>query len=286
LLTDRKGIPVDNPIRVVREDPEHEDLLIAETEYGLYISLNDDETWESFQQNLPIVPIADIKIFRGDLILSIMGRLFWIMDNITPLHQLASSNLRSNDLLFQLKETYRFRYRTSDDDAPNYPVAAGQFDYLLKNSTSNEVTLEIFDENKKAIRSFSSTKQPGKAEQLFVDMSTGSYHIDSKTLLTTEKGLNSFNWDMKLPGPWDQDPEKSFQQGPLVIPGAYTARMTHRGVVSEKTFEIKIDPRLAEVNVVLDDLKAQSNLLEEIIALENASKRALSGIKKLVLPRI
>ncbi len=85
---------------------------------------------------------------------------------------------------------------------------------------------------------------------------------------------------MKLPGPWDQDPEKSFQRGPLVIPGAYTARMTNQGVVSEKTFEIKIDPRLAEVNVVLDDLKAQSNLLKEIIALENASRRVLSGIKK------
>jgi hypothetical protein len=145
LLTDRKGIPIDNPTRVVREDPEHEGVLFAGTEYGLYISLNDGETWESFQQNLPIVPIADIKIFRGDLILSIMGRLFWIMDNITPLHQLTSANLRSNDLLFQLKETYRFRYRTSDDDAPNYPVAAGQFDHLLKDSTSNEVTLEIFD---------------------------------------------------------------------------------------------------------------------------------------------
>ena len=65
LLTDGKnGIPADFPTRVVREDPEREGLLFAGTEYGVYLSMDDGASWQSFQQNLPITPITDMKIHR------------------------------------------------------------------------------------------------------------------------------------------------------------------------------------------------------------------------------
>lgn len=281
LLTDgNNGIPSDNPTRVVREDPDKEGVLFAGTEYGLYVSLNDGESWEPFQQNLPIVPITDIKVFRGDLILSTMGRSFWIMDNITPLHQLAELGSGSKKSLFQPKDTYRFRYRPSAEEAPNYPVASVQFDYLLEDSVDNTVTLEILDVNMNPVRSFSSDIVLGKEEPDYVDMSTGFYYRDSKTPLTVEKGLNRFNWDMRMPGPWDEDPERSFQRGPLVTPGVYTAKMTHNGVVTEEKFEIKIDPRLENANISLEDIAIQNEFLKQVIELENAAKMALSGIKK------
>ena len=88
LLTDGKnGIPADFPTRVVREDPGREGLLFAGTEYGVYISMDDGASWNTFQQNLPLTPITDMKIHRGDLVLSTMGRAFWILDNISTLRQ-------------------------------------------------------------------------------------------------------------------------------------------------------------------------------------------------------
>ena len=80
------GIPSDFPVRVVREDPNKKGLLYAGTEFGIFISRNGGENWESFQQNLPITPITDLKVHRNDIVLSTMGRSFWILDRINFLH--------------------------------------------------------------------------------------------------------------------------------------------------------------------------------------------------------
>ena len=102
LLTDGKnGIPNDFPVRVVREDPTIVGLLYAGTEYGMYISMDDGITWKSFQQNLPITPVTDIKIFRKDLMISTMGRSFWILDNISPLHQVTEAKRATAAYLYK-----------------------------------------------------------------------------------------------------------------------------------------------------------------------------------------
>ncbi len=91
LLTDGKnGIPADYPTRVVREDPKQPGLLYAGTEFGFFVSFNAGKNWQPLQQNLPVTPITDIKVHRNDLVISTMGRSAWIMDNVTPLQQLAA----------------------------------------------------------------------------------------------------------------------------------------------------------------------------------------------------
>ena len=91
LLTDGKnGIPIDHPTRVVREDPRQAGLLYAGTEFGFFVSFNGGRNWQPLQQNLPATPITDIKVHRNDLVISTMGRSAYIMDNITPLQQLAA----------------------------------------------------------------------------------------------------------------------------------------------------------------------------------------------------
>ena len=91
LLTDGKnGIPIDHPTRVVREDPAREGLLYAGTEFSAFVSFNGGRNWQSLQQNLPATPVTDIKVHRNDLVISTMGRSLWIMDNVTPLQQLAA----------------------------------------------------------------------------------------------------------------------------------------------------------------------------------------------------
>jgi hypothetical protein len=92
LLTDgTNGIPGDQPMHVVREDPEQEGLLYAGTLQGAYISFDQGKHWQTLQQNLPATPVTDFKIHHGDIVASTMGRAFWIMDDIAPLRQLAAS---------------------------------------------------------------------------------------------------------------------------------------------------------------------------------------------------
>jgi photosystem II stability/assembly factor-like uncharacterized protein len=91
-LTDgANGIPADQPMHVVREDPEQEGLLYAGTLEGAYVSFDQGKHWQSLQQNLPATPVTDLKVHHGDLLASTMGRSFWIMDDVAPLRQIAAS---------------------------------------------------------------------------------------------------------------------------------------------------------------------------------------------------
>jgi photosystem II stability/assembly factor-like uncharacterized protein len=96
LLTDgTNGIPADQPMHVVREDPEQEGLLYAGTLQGAYVSFDQGRHWQTLQQNLPATPVTDFKVHHGDLLASTMGRSFWILDNVAPLRQLAASVMKT-----------------------------------------------------------------------------------------------------------------------------------------------------------------------------------------------
>ena len=98
----------------------------------MFISLDDGENWESFQQNLPITPITDIKIHRNDVVLSTMGRSFWIMDNINFLRNI---NYDEGNFLYPVANTIRYRNRQSNSNHVLYPQASVDIDYkILKDS--------------------------------------------------------------------------------------------------------------------------------------------------------
>ena len=73
----------------MREDPDREGLLYAGTEFGMFISFDNGAHWQPFQLNLPNVPITDIKVHHKDLVVATQGRAFWILDDISALHQIA-----------------------------------------------------------------------------------------------------------------------------------------------------------------------------------------------------
>ncbi len=100
------GIPDDHFTRVIRADPNREDLLYAGTESGMYISFDDGNLWQPFQLNLPIVPITDLTIKDNDLIVATQGRSLWILDDITPLHQMDENKVKGAHL-FEPRVSYR-----------------------------------------------------------------------------------------------------------------------------------------------------------------------------------
>ena len=108
-----RGLTEDTFARVVREDPERPGLLYAGTEAGMFVSFNDGDDWQPLQLNLPSVPITDIKLRQGDLVISTEGRGFWILDNPAPLRQLEAT-LENADLhIFKPAETYRIGGRSA-----------------------------------------------------------------------------------------------------------------------------------------------------------------------------
>jgi photosystem II stability/assembly factor-like uncharacterized protein len=265
LTTGANGIPIDSPTRAVREDPDREGLLYAGTEFGIYLSFDDGKNWQSFQLNLPVTPVTDIKIYRKDLILSTMGRSFWILDNIMPLHQLNESTLNEKTSLFLPRDSYRMRYRSSRGSAadPEYPNPGVMIDYFLKEQPSAEMTLEIKDPSGTNIRKFSTA--PGGQ------------------LLPTHVGMNRFVWDMRSDpsvNAEESDPPRRQSRGPLVVPGTYTATLTIGEWSDTVPFKILLDPRVASDGVTVSDLKAQESLSLKVLMLLEHARQAASGLEK------
>ena len=100
------GIPSEHFTRVVRADPNQKGLLYAGTEAGMYVSFDDGASWSPFQMNLPIVPITDLAVKDNNLIAATQGRSFWLIDDLTPLHQLADASGKTN-YLYKPMDSYR-----------------------------------------------------------------------------------------------------------------------------------------------------------------------------------
>ncbi|MFT4567018.1 MAG: hypothetical protein ACI9FN_001981, partial [Saprospiraceae bacterium] len=275
------GIPTDYPCRVLREDPDQEGHLFAGTEYGLFISLDDGDNWKAFQQNLPVTPITDMKIHRGDLVLSTMGRSFWVLDNISTLSQMESLDIAKSQL-YQPKATYRYKYPSGarGSTMPKYPRPAVIIDYSILDSVKEAIKLEITNEDGKVINTlFSDDKIANIADTVIENMSTNQIEYIVDNSLSTHIGLNRYRWDMTESGPWHSDEKKSFKNGPFAAPGSYTLRLTIDGKEMEQTFELLMDPRIAEY-VTLDDISKQVILHRNIKYLLADARRQLDKLEK------
>jgi photosystem II stability/assembly factor-like uncharacterized protein len=278
LITD--GIPEDYPVRVVREDPDREGLLYAGTEYGMFISFDDGESWKPFQQNLPVTPITDIKVHRKDLVLSTMGRGFWIMDNLTTLHQEVESMEASTAKLFQPKDQIRYRYRTnSGSEFIDYPLPAATIEYFLPKGVAGPVKMEFLNASGEVVRTLLSGGD-NKESKVVRDMATNQVEYTLNSRLSSKPGLHRFEWDMRHSGAWDASPYRRYSRGPMVSPGTYTVRLTVDEEVMEQSFELMMDPKVAESGVSLADLKQQEKVGLEIVELLTEVKKMREDIRQ------
>ncbi len=284
LLTDGKnGIPDDEPTRVIREDPVREGLLFAGTEKGVYVSLNDGESWQAFQQNLPLTPVTDLKIHRGDLVLSTMGRGFWVLDDITALRQEAIEQQSDKLVMFKPKSAYRYRSSFNDrSGVPEYPRAFVAIDYFLPAHENEEangdlpVRLEITGPDGALINAFESALPEGPSTEEasdqdgdteIRDMSTEIVEYVSDEALSNEPGMHRFRWSMDHRGPWaaiepgSERQSRRYRNGPMAAPGVYTLTLSHGDMIARETVEILVDPRLADRGVSEDDIRAQEKLV-------------------------
>lgn len=276
LLTDgRNGIPADYPVRVVREDPERAGLLYAGTEYGMFVSLDDGESWQAFQQDLPVTPVTDIKVPRGDLAIATMGRGFFVLDNITTLRQAAFEGLDDDPVLFRPKDTYRYRHAYSDDPGvPNYPQPAVVIDYYLPRDGDN-LQLEVLDADGALVNRYESgtTGAAADAGPTTPDMETNESNADMPESLSATRGMNRFRWDMTHRGAWHEDEGKRHLNGPLAAPGRYTVRLSAGDDTIQQTLTLRADPRVLEHGTTIADIERQVELQLQTIDLLSDARR-------------
>lgn len=257
LTNGSNGIPIDSPLRVVREDPERAGLLYAGTEFGLYISFDAGHSWQSLQQNLPATPVTDLKIVGDDLVLSTMGRSFWILDNVSPLRNWTGSVADEKVVLFPVTSAYRLRHWSGQrlETDPEYPAAGTTIDYYLGENAESPVALEILDSSGQVIRSYSSDSLDADTEAAVQGMREPPPLHEVTRDLGTSQGFHRFQWDNRHTGAINSRGSRS--RGPLASPGTYSIRLQVDGLTIANQFELLPDPRVVADGVTVEDMKAQ-----------------------------
>jgi photosystem II stability/assembly factor-like uncharacterized protein len=286
-----KGIPADEYTRVVREDPNKPGLLYAGTERGIYVSFNDGESWNSLNLNLPISPIRDLQIHERekDLVVATHGLSFWILDDITPLHQLKDNLALVDHHLFKPRHAYRMeggdggRTGTPLDQGKNAPNGV-LVNYYLKETPKEELKLQFLTMINDTIITFSSKKdlkgEPFKESKDFYE----NPDAPKPNSLSTAAGLNRFVWNMRYADATEIQGEKAPMwagntTGPKVVPGQYKVRMILGDkVVKEEIAEIKKDLRVDATDA---DFKAQFDLLMKIHNKLDESHRNINDIREI-----
>jgi photosystem II stability/assembly factor-like uncharacterized protein len=285
-----KGLPND-PVNVVREDPQRKGLLFAGTERAVFVSFNDGEEWQPLRLNMPATSIRDLVVHNDDVVVGTHGRSFWILDDITPLRQLGEEIAASQAFLFQPQLTYRYQRNVNTDTPlpPEEPVGKNPpdgaiIDYYLKRDET--VALEIYDQSNHLVRRFSSEDKPEQFDEK--DYNVPTYWFRPPQVLSKQAGMQRFVWDLRYAPPKAQRydfPISAIYRdtprtplGPAVAPGLYTVKLTVGGHTYSRPLTVKIDPRVKTPPAAL---RQQFELSLEAYDGMNKSFDALADVRKL-----
>ncbi len=257
-ISNGNGIPDDHFVRVVREDPGRRGLLYAGTEFGLFASFDDGASWRPFQLNLPITPISDLAIHREDLVVATQGRGFWILDDVTPLHQVSQAGDPVAPYLFRPRDVYRVEggwrqpgvYVSQDGlmggiiethRVGENPPPGAMFFYNLPaiGGEPLNVQMHVLDAAGNTVRTFTNAD------------------LDD---LSVSRGMNRLVWDLRYPGADIIAGSRldGSTAGPRAVPGTYQVRLEVGQWSQTRDFEVLGDPRSESS---LADLQEQFDFL-------------------------
>ena len=292
------GLPSDERtgswVNAMRADPEQPGLLFAGTETTVYVSFDNGDHWQLLRQNLPSTSVRDLTIHTdyhmNDLVIGTYGRGFWVLDDITPLRQIAANAqaIRSSSVyLFKPEEAIRARVNSNWDQpfsvevphAPNPPYGV-IVDYYLSHKPSGPIQLQILDSHGNLVHTMSSILPPPIEGEAFPRYWLAS---PESRALTTHVGMNRINWDLNYDDPpalrHDLENEMNMVEGatnpgphgPQVIPGVYTLKLTVDGHVYTQDVTVMNDPRVGQSPQLMAALRAQNQLtLLEVHGMEQS----------------
>jgi photosystem II stability/assembly factor-like uncharacterized protein len=277
------GIPDGAAVNTVKEDPIRKGLLFAGTERQVYVSIDDGEHWQSLRQNMPATSIRDLIVKGDDLVVATHGRGFWILDDITPLRQLAAG--LADVHLFDPARALRVRWNMNTDTPLPQEEPAGQnppdgavIDYYLGAEASGPVTLDIMDGAGHRVREYSS-EDP--VEPVQDESNVPAYWIRPTLRLSRTAGMHRFVWDLHYTPPaglrrsfpisavFHNTPREP--RGVWAMPGTYTVRLQASGKTVTRTLTVAMDPRVkTPAPVLLRQFTLSTQLSDAIAAVAKA----------------
>mgnify|MGYP001794216138 CR=1 FL=1 len=268
-----KGIKDNYYTRAIRSDKTREGLLYAGTEWGMYVSFDDGASWSPFQLNLPITAIRDLHVRDNDLIAATHGRSFWMIDDLTPLHQLSQEMANANFYLYAPDKAYRMQQgggwgrvnkKLVGENHPNGAI----INYYIKDAKeSDTISIELLEMDGSLIQRFSNVAKANKLDP------------SADKPLKVKSGGNRLIWNMRYPG------FKTFKgmvfysspnRGPKAVLGDYKVRMSYNGQVSEETLTIVKDPRMPNTN---EDYQKQFDFLMAVRDQVSRANTAITDIR-------
>lgn len=274
------GLPDNAPVNAVREDPVQQGLLYAATERAVWTSLDDGAHWLPLEYNLPHTSMRDLLVKDNDLIVATHGRSFWILDDVAPLRTMAADLHGNLPMLFPPAPVWRIRRDTNTDTPlpPEEPAGANPpsgavIDYELPHSASGLVTLEILNSSGRVLRRYTSDDPVRPTPSELRTNLIPPYWPKINGPLPTSAGMHRWVWDLHETAPTATSysypisaiPHRTplTPQGPLVLPGTYTVRLTVDGHSESQPLVVKMDPR---VKASRADLVALYNAEEKMAA--------------------
>ena len=308
------GLTDGSPVDTVREDPVRKGLLFAGTETAVWVSFDDGDRWRPLQFNLPHTSMRDLMIKDNDLIVATHGRSFWILDDISPLRQIAGMKTDPGAFLFKPGNAYRVRRSNypdtplpPDEPAGENPPDGAVIDYELPGDVTGPVVLEILDSGGKVVRKYASNEAPESTMEELSKQLIPLYWLRMPKTLPGTPGTHRWVWDLHYTTPTSTNYSYPISavphdtprtpQGPLALPGAYTVRLTAEGKVLTAPLTIKIDPRVHATPADLQSLFAAQVKLAAMVSksataslevhsareqLETLSKSAQPAVKEAI----
>ncbi len=269
------GLPQDDYVKVVRQDPVNPDLLYAGMEHGIFASWDQGQSWTKININLPNVSVRDLRIQARDrdLIVGTHGRGVWILDDIRPLQEMADAEGKASHLFPVRQGTLWHMYGRIENLGDRHykaknPDYGTNINFYLAEGEATTATVEIVDASGAVIRTLADS--------------------------TAKAGVNRIVWDLgheaatKING----GTSSGFFSGsmyPYVAPGTYTARLKVNGATLETPIEVRADPRIelsqsdyearTSASLELRELLSQTNTMINDV---NTFQEQLGDLKKKV----
>ncbi|MGH9487979.1 MAG: WD40/YVTN/BNR-like repeat-containing protein [Terriglobales bacterium] len=272
------GLPENQYVNSIRQDPNDPNLLLAGTALTVYMSLDGGGHWMPLGLNLPPVRVNDIEIQpeQHAVVLATFGRAYWVLDNLQFLEQLSQANVDSNALyVFKPQQTWlmkrsSFSYR-GGAGGQNAPAGATVFFHLPENySRQSPVKITFTDASGQVINSFT---VPEKLQR-----TRNSRRM--RRSVTLHPGMNRFQWNLRYPDAADVNGVlwsvngASEPIGPEIVPGTYCVQLSYGGTTTPgQPFIVKLDPRLHASQAALEQRFA---LMMRIYNAENQLDSALN----------
>ena len=257
------GLPQDDYVKVVRQDPRNPDVLYAGMEHGIYASWDGGKAWTSIANNLPPVSVRDIRIQprEHDLVIGTHGRGAFIMDDIRPVQDLRAA-MDEKAYLFPIRKATRWHMKTRLENQGTRRYRAANPDYgayislyLADPADDQKITVTIKD-------------AAGETVRVLKD-------IEAKA------GVNRIVWNLRQDAAvkLDNPPTGGFGNGPMhpfAKPGSYTAIVQVEDESLEASFEVRADPRF---DMSADDYAAQAGAAIALRGLLSETHVMINGVE-------